>query len=94
MWMDLLVILYPTETIPFRPNSNDDIFSFEMIEKAIFNNEFQNLSGKFEYFKLKDAPSNLEVMLLDDEGNVFAVTSTDDNGHFNFDYIPTGKKYT
>ena len=50
--------------------NDDDIFSFEMIEKAIFNNEFQNLSGKFEYFKLKDAPSNLEVMLLDDEGNV------------------------
>ena len=74
--------------------NDDDIFSFEMIEKAIFNNEFQNLSGKFEYFKLKDAPSNLEVMLLDDEGNVFAVTSTDDNGHFNFDYIPAGKKYT
>lgn len=73
---------------------NDDIFSFEMIEKAIFNNEFENLSGKFEYFMLKDAPSNLEVMLLDDEGNVFAVTSTDDNGHFNFDYIPAGKKYT
>ena len=71
--------------------NDDDIFSFEMIEKAIFNNEFQNLSGKFEYFKLKDAPSNLEVMLLDDEGNVFAVTSTDDNGHFNFDYIPAGK---
>ena len=73
---------------------NDDIFSFEMIEKAIFNSDYSNVSGKFEYFKLKDTPSNLKVMLLDDDGNIFAVTSTDDNGHFNFDYIPTGKKYT
>ena len=73
---------------------NDDIFSFEMIEKAIFNSDYSNVSGKFEYFKLKDTPSNLKVMLLDDDGNIFAVTSTDDNGHFNFDYIPTGMKYT
>ena len=73
---------------------NDDIFSFEMIEKAIFNSDYSNVSGKFEYFKLKITPSNLKVMLLDDDGNVFAVTSTDDNGHFNFDYIPVGKKYT
>ena len=73
---------------------NDDIFSFEMIEKAIFNSDYSNVSRKFEYFKLKDTPSNLKVMLLDDDGNIFAVTSTDDNGHFNFDYIPTGKKYT
>ena len=73
---------------------NDDIFSFEMIEKAIFNSDYSNISGKFEYFKLKETPSNLKVMLLDDDGNIFAVTSTDDNGHFNFDYIPVGKKYT
>ena len=42
---------------------NDDIFSFEMIEKAIFNSDYSNVSGKFEYFKLKDTPSNLKVML-------------------------------
>ena len=31
---------------------------------------------------------------MDEEGNIFAVTTTDDNGNFNFDYIPSGKKYT
>jgi outer membrane protein OmpA-like peptidoglycan-associated protein len=73
---------------------NDDIYSFEIIEKAIFNKDFKNIAGKFEYFRLKGAPKNMEVMLLDEDGNVFAVTTTDDNGNFNFDYIPSGKKYT
>ena len=73
---------------------NDDIYSFEIIEKAVISNSFKNLAGKFEYFKIKGTPKNIEVMLLDEDGNVFAVTTTDDNGNFNFDYIPSGKKYT
>lgn len=73
---------------------NDDIYSFEIIEKAVFNKNYKNISGKFEYFRLDGSPNNMEVMLLDEEGNVFAVTTTDDNGNFNFDYIPSGKKYT
>ena len=73
---------------------NDDIYSFEIIEKAVFNKGFQNIAGKFEYFRLKGSPDNMEVLLLDEDGNVFAVTTTDDHGNFNFDYIPAGKKYT
>lgn len=73
---------------------DDDIYSFEIIEKAIFNKDFKNIAGKFEYFRLKGAIDNMEVLLLDEDGNVFAVTTTDDHGNFNFDYIPSGKKYT
>jgi outer membrane protein OmpA-like peptidoglycan-associated protein len=73
---------------------NDDIYSFEIIDKAIFNKDFKNIAGKFEYFRLNGSPKNMEVMLLDEDGNVFAITTTDDHGNFNFDYIPSGKKYT
>ena len=75
-------------------NINDDIFSFEVIEKAIFQKDFQDVSGKFEYYRLNGKVDNMEVLLLDENGNIFAVTTTDDHGNFNFDYIPAGKKYT
>ena len=79
---------------PLSNHPNDDIYSFEMIEKAVFNNNYENVAGKFEYLRLKGSPNNMEVFLLDEDGNVFAVTTTDDHGNFNFDYLPSDKKYT
>ncbi len=73
---------------------NDDIYSFEIVEKAIFNKDFSSISGQFEYYRLNGKPDNLEVMLLDEDGNVFAVTTTDNNGKFNFNYLPSDRKYT
>lgn len=73
---------------------NDDIYSFEIVDKAIFNKDFNSISGQFEYYRLNGKPDNMEVMLLDEDGNVFAVTTTDNNGNFNFNYLPTDRKYT
>lgn len=73
---------------------NDDIYSFEIVDKAIFNKDFSSISGQFEYYRLNGKPDNMEVILLDEDGNVFAVTTTDNNGNFNFNYLPTDKKYT
>ncbi|MBM77867.1 MAG: hypothetical protein CL846_05245 [Crocinitomicaceae bacterium] len=73
---------------------NDDIYSFEIIDKAIFDKDFSSISGKFEYYRLKGKPDNMKVMLLDEDGNVFAITTTDNNGHFNFNYLPSDRKYT
>lgn len=72
---------------------DDDIYYFNMIEKVIV--ETQTIEGQFEYRYLKGKnPDGLEVMLVDDEGNLIMKTTTDENGKFEFKHLPYGKKYT
>ena len=72
----------------------DDIYSFNLIEKAIVQTNYYDIKGQFEYTRLEGHPENMEVMLLDEDGEIVAVTKTDKDGNFVFDYLPEGKKYT
>ena len=72
----------------------DDIYSFNLIEKVIVNTKYNQIKGQFEYYHLKGHPDNMEVMLIDDAGNIVARTNTDEDGNFTFDYLPIDKKYT
>jgi outer membrane protein OmpA-like peptidoglycan-associated protein len=73
---------------------DDDIYSFNLIEKAIVQTNYYDIKGQFEYTRLEGHPENMEVMLLDEDGEIVAVTKTDKDGNFVFDYLPEGKKYT
>ena len=72
----------------------DDIYSFKIIEKAIVPANYYEIKGQFEYTRLEGNPHNMEVMLLDEDGEIVAITKTDKDGNFAFDYLPEGKKYT
>jgi len=70
----------------------DDIYYFNLIEKVIV--ETQDITGQFEYRYLKGKnPDGLEVMLVDEDGNMVMKTTTDEDGKFEFKHLPYGKKY-
>lgn len=53
-----------------------------------------SLNGQFVYDKLpSQRAEGLTVYLVDDEGNIVMQTTTDANGNFNFDNLPTDKNY-
>ena len=67
---------------------------FNLIKKAIVSTQHNQIKGQFEYYNLKGHPDDMEVMLIDDEGNIVARTNTDRDGNFSFDYLPIDKTYT
>ena len=75
-------------------SGSDDIYSFLLIEKVIVKTNYNQIKGQFEYSRLEGHPEDMEVMLLDEDGEIVAVTKTDKDGNFVFDYLPEGKKYT
>ena len=75
-------------------NGNDDIYSFKLIEKVIVVNQYNKIQGQFEYIHLDGSPDKMEVILLDESGNIVSKTNTDQNGNFVFNYLPTDQKYT
>ena len=75
-------------------NGGDDIYSFIKIEKVIVNNNLDVIKGQFEYMHLEGSPDKMEVILLDESGNIVSKTKTDENGNFVFNYLPTNQKYT
>ena len=75
-------------------NGEDDIYSFIMIEKVIVQANLNMIKGQFEYMHLKGSPDKMEVILLDETGNIVSKTKTDENGNFVFNYLPTNQKYT
>ena len=75
-------------------NGEDDIYSFSMIEKVIVQAKFDKIEGQFEYMHLEGSPDKMEVILLDESGNIVSKTKTDENGNFVFNYLPTNQKYT
>lgn len=72
---------------------DDDIYYFNKIETVIVPT--QTIEGQFEYRYLKGQnPGGLEVMLMDEDGNMVMKTTTDETGKFEFKELPYGKKYT
>lgn len=67
---------------------NDDIYSFLAL------NKFLTVSGKILLSKdVNDPAKNASVMLLDENGNVLKVSSTDNTGFFKFDNLDPDGKY-
>jgi outer membrane protein OmpA-like peptidoglycan-associated protein len=75
-------------------NGSDDIYSFNLIEKVIVVSSYDKIQGQFEYMHLKGSPDKMEVILLDESGNIVSKTKTDENGNFVFNYLPIDQKYT
>lgn len=72
---------------------SDDIYYFDKIETVIVQDN--SISGKFKYKLLKDKnPSDLEVMLLDEDGNLVATARTEEDGSFNFKNLDPNQRYT
>ncbi len=71
----------------------DDIYYFNLIEKVTLEDNF--IAGQFTYRRLNgENADGLEVLLVDDEGNIVMRTTTDENGEFVFKNIDFNEKYT
>jgi len=73
---------------------SDDIYSFNKIKKAIVDVDYKEITGQFEYRLLEGNPSNMEVMLMDEDGNIVMQTKTDSLGNFVFSHLPIDSEYT
>lgn len=74
-------------------NGEDDIYYFNKIEKVTV--EDNSISGQFTYRYLNDEnPVGLEVMLLDEDGNLVGTTTTNADGSFNFKNLKSDERYT
>lgn len=73
---------------------SDDIYSFNKIKKAIVDVNYKEITGQFEYRRLEGNPSNMEVMLMDEDGNIVMKTMTDELGNFIFKHLPIDSEYT
>lgn len=71
----------------------DDIFSFNRIERVIVVSQYSKIEGQFDYKLLEGNPNRMEVLLLDEEGNIVSKTTTDENGKFIFNYLPVDNNY-
>lgn len=61
----------------------DDIYRYNVIEKLIVESDF--VAGKFQYRNLDGSGANgLDVMLLDEDGNLVYKTQTNEEGEFLF----------
>ncbi|MBL4703553.1 MAG: OmpA family protein [Flavobacteriales bacterium] len=71
----------------------DDIYFFKQIETLTV--EYQEIAGRFKYKNIDgEVPAGIEVVLLDDEGEIVFKTITDANGSFTFKRIPGEGSYT
>ncbi len=72
---------------------SDDIYFFREIKSVTV--ESKEIAGQFE-FKMIDGelPPDLEVVLVDDEGQIVYRTKLDEDGKFKFINIPGDKSYT
>ncbi len=71
----------------------DDIYYFNRIETVTL--EDNSLSGQFTYKYLNDKiPGGLEVMLLDEDGNIVSTTKTNADGTFDFKNLKSDQRYT
>jgi len=72
---------------------NDDIYYFNLIEKVTIYDDV--VAGKFSYRYIKgEDPSGLEVLMLDEDGEVIFRTTTNEKGEFIFKELPADGKYT
>jgi hypothetical protein len=74
-------------------DGEDDIYYFNKIETVTMEDDA--ISGQFTYRYLNDEnPEGLEVMLLDEDGNLVATTTTNADGTFNFKNLKSDERYT
>lgn len=72
---------------------NDDIYYFNRIEKVTLYDDV--VAGKFSYRYIKgEDPSGLEVLMLDEDGEIIFRTTTNSKGEFIFKELPADGKYT
>lgn len=66
----------------------DDIYSFTAL------NKFSTVAGRILLSKnLSDPAKNADVMLLDENGKIIKLQSTDNTGYFKFDHLDPDGKY-
>jgi len=74
-------------------DENDDIYYFNLIEKVTVYDDV--VAGKFSYRYIKgEDPSGLEVLMLDEDGEILFRTTTNEKGEFLFKELPADGKYT
>lgn len=72
---------------------SDDIYYFSKTETITI--EENSIAGKFTYKHLKDKnPQGLDVMLVDDQGNLISTTKTGEDGSFKFMNLKSDERYT
>lgn len=72
---------------------SDDIYFFKGIEAIKVGSD--EIAGQFEYKNLAgESPEGLEVMLVDDNGDIVYKTKTDKDGKFSFKNISGDGNYT
>ncbi len=77
------------ETLPIFHETDLPLLAVEDVTLNIpklFGRAFEILPG--------DLPPGLEILALDDDGNILSIATTDASGNFSFDYLPPDKKYT
>lgn len=70
----------------------DDIYFFKVIKTAIV--ESRELCGQFHYRKLGGSPTDMEVLLMDEEGNLVFETKTNEDGKFTFKNLDWEEDYS
>jgi len=71
----------------------DDIYFFKQIETITV--EDKEIAGQFKFQNIDgEVPAGMEVVLLDDEGEIVFKTTTDEHGNFKFSRIPGDSNYT
>lgn len=71
----------------------DDIYSFKLVERVIVVSQYSKIEGQFDYKTLNGSPDKMEVLLLDEDGNIVSKTRTDEDGKFIFNYLPADQNY-
>ena len=55
----------------------DDIYSFKLVERVIVVSQYSKIEGQFDYKTLNGSPDKMEVLLLDEDGNIVSKTRRD-----------------
>lgn len=90
---DFSLILKDSKSGYFSSNrpggkGGDDIYGFTQVTKK------STINGKILSSKnINDGVKNTQVALLNEKGEVLQTTNTDSKGYFNFDHIPSDRKY-
>lgn len=73
-------------------SGRDEVYILYIDRQVTF--EGNSLSGKFTYRNINSDPSELSVQLVDENGLVLKETTTDKEGAFQFNTIPSDSSYT
>ncbi|MBL4623600.1 MAG: OmpA family protein [Flavobacteriales bacterium] len=86
--INMVVLNEEGEMLASAKSNADGIFDPEPVQsesESIFGTAYQELPGDFS--------AGMEVYLVDDQGNIVYTTTTDENGDFVFENLPSDKHY-